>query len=466
MTFSRRNFLKLSATAMAAYCLKPTQILASNEAEDILFKSVKRIKGEAPVTLRILHPQGSLENIRPCATSFTKKSGIEFEFIETPVDNINTKIFIDHARGENTFDIALPATFAIPDLVEAGSLAELTEYSNEYEQECSYTPSLYDLGDFFNGKFYGYQTDGDIYMMFFKKSALQNTQAQKRFEDYHGRPLTTPKTWAEIDDIMEFFHDPDNNQYGGCLFRTPQYTTWEWWSRFYEGKLRPFTKDMQPNIANDHGIGALEDLIKATESQHPSSKMNSLFQNWKLYAQGNCIVNIGWGGTQKHLNQPDKKIHNDIVHTPTPDGGFFNWGWNYIVSSSSKHQHLAYLYTLYATMPQTSNVGIYAKDGFFDPYRTEHYTDPNIEETYGKNFLTQHKKAITDAIPDLYLSARQEYIRTLNENIILACKGAITAEEALTITAHNWDEITDKQGRKNQTEQWSRLSEKYPARFG
>lgn len=465
MILSRRSFLKLSASIAAAAHLKPAQLFASSEAENTILKAVKRIKADQNIALKILHPQGSLENIKPIANKFTQKTGIIIEFIKTPVNNINTKIFIDNASNKNTFDLAVPATFAIPDLAESGALSDLTNYTKKYEEKAGYTPSLYELGNSFNGKFYGYQTDGDAYMMFYKKSTLQNEDAQKQYEDQHGAVLKTPKTWSDVDKVMAFFHKPDQDQYGGCLFRTPEYTTWEWWSRFYENNIRPFTKDMRPNILNDHGVGALEDLIKATEHQHTSSKINSLFQNWEHYAQGKTIVNIGWGGTQKYLNQEHTKIYKDLIHTPTPDGGLFNWGWNYVVSKTCEHKEIAYLFSLYATMPNTSNIGIYAQDGFFDPYRHSHYNDPNIEDTYGKDFLAQHKNAMAAATPDLYISARQDYIRTLNENIILACRGIITAEEAMKLTSHNWEEITEQKGRKNQREQWQRLSEKYPERF-
>ena len=113
-------------------------------------------------------------------------------------------------------------------------------------------------------------------------------------------------------------------------------------------------------IDNDAGIEALEELVAASEHLHPGARTNGLFDNWQTYARGETYANIGWGGTQKHLNGPTSKVRGNLQFAPPPGGWlndelvrtpYFNWGWNYVVSSTSLEPEIAYLFTLFAASP-------------------------------------------------------------------------------------------------------------------
>lgn len=462
MQLNKREFLKTSLYGISVLNLTMlTSFAAKHDLGTNIVEAVKKITNGKSKTLVLLYPEGSHTNIQPIADLFTKQTGVKINFLQTAVDDLNTTIFIETASEETNFDIALPATFGIPDLVEAGALSDLSNFAKIYEKKNHFFPSLYDLGDYYKRKKYGYQTDGDIYTMFYNKSFLDSDLDKKKFEDKYGYTLNIPQTWEQLDQLMAFFHRPDKNQYGGCLFRIPTYIVWEWWIRFHAKGYFPFQDDLTPNIANDEGIAALEELIKATQYQHPSAKTNGLFENWREYAKGQCAVNIGWGGTQKYLNSAKSRLRGNMYFAPTPEISYFNWGWNYVVSKFSEQQEIAYLFCLYATLPKLSNIAV-QQDGFFDPFRKEHYDDPQIENKYDRHFLKAHQLAMQTAIPDLYIQGRGQYINILQDNISNALEGNLSAKQALALTAKNWDKITDKIGRKNQIEQWLFLKQKYP----
>jgi multiple sugar transport system substrate-binding protein len=261
---------------------------------------------------------------------------------------------------------------------------------------------------------------------------------------------------------MEFFHRPNEEKYGGCLFRTPGYMVWEWWIRFHAKNHFPVQDDMTPNINNQAGVEALEDLLRATQFQHPSARTNGLFDNWREYAKGHCAVNIGWGGTQKYLNSKTSKMKDRMLFAPTPQISYFNWGWNYVTSKLSAHQEIAYLFSLYATISMPSKIAVQNQTGFFDPFRECHYQDPKIEQSYSKEFLVAHKQAMKTAIPDFYLKGQGKYIQTLRENITSAAEKEISPREALSFTAKQWEMITQEEGRDGQIEQWLFLKKQYP----
>ena len=467
MSLTRRDFTKRSLFTLSGLALLPTQTFSKAKAvpEKTILDYVRNITNNKKIILRLLYPQGALDNIKPVTDSFSAATNISFEFIQTTVDDINTKILIDTAMQKNSFDIALPSTFGIPDLAEAGALEDLSRYAEKYENKIGYSPSLYALGDRYKASFYGYQTDGDVYLMFFHKDCMQNLDEQKRFADKYGKPLALPTSWNELDQIMAFFHRPEQDKYGGCLFRTPRYMVWEWWIRFHAKGLFPVNDEMVPNIDKAPAIDALEEMIAASKFQHPSSNTNSLFDNWKLYGQGQCVVNVGWGGTQKYLNSEKSNMKDKLLFSPTPQVSYFNWGWNYVASAFSDNKEIAYLFSLYATLPTQSTLAIKNADGFFDPFREEHYQSNDIEQTYTRPFLQAHKQAMQTAIPDFYIQGQSSYMQSLEENIALANDGKITAKEALSFTAKRWEELTNAEGRESQIKQWLFLKAQYPQGF-
>ena len=71
----------------------------------------------------------------------------------------------------------------------------LVQYAQKYEPAGFRDDDLYSTGDFYKGNLYGYQTDGDTYLAFYRKDWLADKDENKRFSDKHGRPLAIPETW-------------------------------------------------------------------------------------------------------------------------------------------------------------------------------------------------------------------------------------------------------------------------------
>lgn len=463
----------LSTQPIAAYANKVvnsvTQKSLGNLDQDII-QCVKKLKREREINLTILYPKGCLPNLTPIIERFSREAGIEIKASETGVDDINSTIMLKAAQNQYTFDIALPATFGIPDLVAAGALKPLDEYVARYEPTDYKQHQLYDYGDYANNQFYGYQTDGDTYLMFYNKAMLDDPGNQQIFLKQYGYPLKVPTTWKALDDMIRFFHQPEKQQYGGCLFRIPGYGAWEWWSRFHAKGYYPLADDMTPQINNAAGIEALKEMISISDFLHPNTSSDGLFENWKTFSQGNTFCNIGWGGSQKFFNNDQSLIKGNLYYAPAPGGHInnslvscpiFNWGWNYVVSSMSAEPEIAYLFTLFACSPVMSTLSV-QQNGYFDPFRQEHYQSPEIEKIYSKDFLKAHRQSMENSIPDFYLINQSAYLSVLQENIHLAYKGSLSAKQALDITSAEWQILTNKIGLERQTQAWQELKNKYP----
>ncbi len=234
----------------------------------------------------------------------------------------------------------------------------------------------------------------------------------------------------------------------------------------------PLNDELKPQINNEAGIKALEELIHVSQFLEPEVNVNGLFENFESFSQGNKFCNIGWGGSQKYFNGPESKVKDNLVYSPAPGGiindrlirtPMFNWGWNYTVSSQSKEKEIAYLFSLFACSPYISTLAISEPSGYFDPFRQEHYDAPQIIDTYTKEFLSAHRESMSRSIPDFYLKGQGEYMAALKENLINAYRQKLSPKQALDLTAKQWQRISAKIGIESQNEQWQFLKSTYPS---
>ncbi|MFK7875566.1 MAG: ABC transporter substrate-binding protein [Paracoccaceae bacterium] len=468
---SRRRLMAMSG----AFSLVGLTGRAAYGATDVPLHIEVAEKAKALATpgaiLKMLIPQGSEANIRPVIEKFQDLSGVKLTTKSIAVDEMNAQLSLDGISGTANYDLALPATFGIPDLASAGVILPLTAYAKYHEPDGFRDDILYSTGDTFDAETYGFQADGDAYVMFYNKDWLEDPTEQARFADQHGHVLEIPRTWEELDRQMAYFHRPEEGRYGGALFRTPGYLAWEWWLRFHAKGIWPLSADLEPQIASDAGIEALEEMMRATQSLYPQARSAGLFENWKHYGAGNTFANIGWGGSQKYLNGPKSKIAGRMLYSLTPSGyvdgvhvnlPYFNWGWNYVVTTASTQPELAYLFALFASTSEISTLAVREQEGYFDPVRSEHYVDPVIQKIYSREFLDVHRKSMENAIPDLYLAQQSEYFQVLSKWLDAAVNGDTNPAEALQRVSTQWSLLNLRVGKASQTARWRELKTKYP----
>jgi multiple sugar transport system substrate-binding protein len=469
---SRRCFLSATLGA-ASTALIPELAMANSEQalhEKVAVQAKQVAKRLSRESLAILIPTGCGENVKPVVSAFAQLAGVNVEISEAPVDDINAELSLEIMSGSQKFDLALPATFGIPDLVSAKVIIPLTQFASKYEPANFRQDILYSIGDRFDDEIYGFQTDGDAYVMFYHRDLLESAKEQDAYATQFNTPLKIPTTWEELDRQMAFFHRPAQSLSGGLLFRTPGYLAWEWWVRFHAKGLWPLDKDLNPQIDSVAGVAALQELIDATESLAPEVTQLGLFENWERYSRGDVYCNIGWGGSQKYLGSEKSAMRGRMLFGPTPGGivndkllqtPYFNWGWNYVVTSGSEVPELAYLFALFASTPAMSTESVRQTGGFFDPFRPEHYADPQIQQAYSKEFLKVHESSMRSAIPDLYLAKRNDYFQSLSRWLDRALSGKVGAADALAETAKQWRLTSARAGEQQQT-RWQLLRDKYP----
>lgn len=469
--FGRRTLLQAAGAFAATPALSQASRLPMAGVDAAAAKAAKRI-GTGGEPLVVLLPNGSQGNVLPVLRAFTQQSGIEVEHRVAPLEDINTMMLLQASKRKSSFDVALPATYGMSELAEAQAILKLTPLVKKYLPAQFDADAYFTLGDTFRGERYGFQTDGDVYMLF----ALDRLQSEAEKEAYQaktGRPLRWPTTWEELDRQLAFFHRPKAGEYGGLLFRTPAYAVWEWWLRIHSKGRFPVDADFVPQVASEEGVAALEELLAATEHLHPAAATAGLFDNWDVYKEQKCIYNLGWGGSQKAKYRKGSPLRGHLLHGATPGitgasgaaqaMASFNWGWSYTVSKLSRHPEVAFLLTVFATSPTQSLVAVAEPDGFFDPFRKGHYVDASVIDAYGESFLKAHAAARAVTIPDFYVSAQEQFFGSLRDGIGSALAGERSAKAAMEHVSSAWHRIIRRAGRKNLSRQWRYVRASYPA---
>lgn len=454
MPYTRRSILAMLPMAFASRAFPASK----PELSDLL----KQHGRTAKRPLRLMLPDGSQANLRPIIEEFTRLSGVPVDTTITHVDDINTRLTEDALLGADLHDVALPATFGVPDLVRTRVLQPLDVFLDRWPSTYQRSGHLYTHGDMVNGSRYGFQTDGDVYLLFFRNDLLNDPEEGKRFEDTFGYELGRPSNWSHLDDMMRHFHRPEQDQYGGLLFRQPGYVGWEYIARLESEGLQLFGADMIPTFNTDEAAKVVEDMIRSGETQHPQSMTAGLFENWKAYKDNKIFANIGWGGSQKSFNRVGSPLQNNLSYAALPKGkgagrGYFNWGWSYVLPVGSDCADLGYLFSALAVSHETSTRAVEQADGYFDPFHEAHYSSPRVQDVYGEAFLQEHAKAMRAAGPDLYIPGYGNYMAILNEHIHAALTGQLSVPAALERLQVAWETVTFELGRQEQLQFYARL---------
>ena len=138
---SRRKFIKnlgvgvlgLNLPVHTSYSATSRSKFDLPNLEEQIIHRVKQLASGRNISIAILQPKGSLGNVKPVGDIFQQKTGVKINYIEASLDEINAKILAQTISSKTYFDIALPATFGMPDLIEAGAIRELDEFVDKYE---------------------------------------------------------------------------------------------------------------------------------------------------------------------------------------------------------------------------------------------------------------------------------------------------------------------------------------------
>lgn len=319
--------------------------------------------------------------------------------------------------------------------------------------------------------------DGDIALLYLRQDLLENPENQQSYQHQFNEPLKVPVTWSEYQRHIEFFHQPDKGFYGSVEQRD-EASAWMFWMPRYVSQGYPnqflFDDNMKPLIESDAGVAATESYLATLPYSPPDilNQTSNYTYTLPIFMSGKGYSTIITLAGAKIFNSPHSKVRGKYIVVPMPGTKIGNkvnhrttliYGNNLVIPSTAQNKELAFLFAMWLTDPDISEIALSEKGGFADPYRMNHFESKAIQATYGMNVLEVALKDMPVTVPaGTGLPGDREYIAALNKQLFLASQGKKSATEAMRATAQEWERITEQYGREQQIKYWLKMKALFP----
>ncbi len=399
------------------------------------------------------------------AEEFKKQTGLTLKDEFAPFMDHRTKVMQDAVNKTGAYDMVILQTSWMGDFYKAGYLTPLTEWVKKYN------PDLEDMIAPFNkvwsqyaGETYGLPTDGDTWILYYRKDLFEDPKEQQAFKAKYGHDLKTPATWDEFNHIAEFFTRPDQNLYGATEWRAKGVTYWWFFERLGSLGGSYFGDGMKPAIASPEGIKALEDLKAMNQYMAPDVMSFGYAETVEAFSSGQAAMLITWPAAGKNfVDAKASKVIGKVGYTTVP-GYELNGkpnpktmtvpGYSLVVNSSTKNSKEAvYLVAQWLTSPEQLKRANMNLSGNTDVLRNSVFSDPDMRRIFdgAGEYLDAQKANIAQGFPEPILPGYDEYMQAIEIEISRYMTGELdSAKEALDNAAAQWDKTTDKQGRDEQ----------------
>ncbi len=370
-------------------------------------------------------------------------------------------------KANPDIDLTVARTHEYPDLLEQGLVEDLTPLVKQFGFTIDSKPPTGfirpRLQGYVGDKLVAIPADGDVMLLYLRQDLLESSVEKAAFRKAHGRELAIPKTWQEYEQLIQFFHRPQQGMYGSAEQRERD-SAWMLWMPRYLSQGYPqrklFDDKLTPLIDSPAGIAATESYVRTVRYSPPDilGEGKDYSYTLPLFMQGKVFSTMFTIAGAKLLNAASSPVRGKFISVPIPGSQVDKhlvrrnlpiYGNNLVVSTRGAQRKLAFLFTMWLTDPDTSLRTVGVKGGFTDPFRWNHLNDARLKEMYTADALAVFAKEWDIAVlPGTGLPGDGEYLDALNQHLWLAASGKQSAAEAMRRTAQEWDKITRRYGRE------------------
>ena len=465
----RRTFVKTTAAAGALAARVPfilneaeaayTKMPEPGPDEMRIIESAKRLNKN--VDLNFVgwggHTKGQMQVI---AAYFKKHTGIGLKsVVDISFAMLSQRAMSEAMARSGKLDLMHVHSDTVPTLATAGLATPLDEYMKAVDFDYTSVGTFVEMSRR-EGKTYGLVTDGNCHTYVVRRDILENPDNQKRYADKYGVPLKMATTWKEYLRQGAFFGSDPSTLGGFGGLRARRWGYWWFFINYYNHGLFPFNEDLSLNFDNDLAEAALEAYM-AEKAYMPRDIDNwGTAQMWLYTGSGKGYQSIYWGGLLPLWENPNKypATAGKLLHGVVP--GNVLPGGKRIVRTIAAGAPLVVVNRYGENIDAAAHLAMfwtsrrnsaYIVGGFpstvHDPWRPEHFTDPNIREVY--------TPAGTDAIalnmqvnsPTVRVTGALEFNDTLDKNISDAWLGITKPRQALKQVEDDWSKIIRRIGK-------------------
>ena len=164
--------------------------------------------------------------LQELVNEYEAETGVKVTVETTPWADFQTKAFTEFNAKGSAYDMVVGDSQWIGAASEAGHYVDLTDFFNKHklnEVMAPATVKYYAEYPANSKKYWSIPAEGDAVGWSYRKDWFEDPKEMEAFKAKYGYDLGPPKTWAEMRDIAEFFHRPDDKRYGIAIYTDNSY---------------------------------------------------------------------------------------------------------------------------------------------------------------------------------------------------------------------------------------------------
>ena len=332
--------------------------------------------GEQPLTLRLAGDEWFLNSLTKTGmiSVFEQRTGIHVEVLHKNDHAIISDLDRGVSSDEGSLDVIVVRHRLLGSLVQKGQVRPIDSFlSDPAIHDVSFIPQkqlfaswwheLSSYGD----HIYGYPFTGLTTYLCYRKDLLDDRTNQRGFRNRYHRKLTLPRTWAEYNQVAEFFTSPNQHFYGTYIQGKQALALWyEWLNLVYSfgGNILDSGRgwDYGDIVVNSpQNVAATTEYLKLIAYSPPDTLQFGWNEAQSALQQGHVFMGLLWSDQAPFLEDSTvSKVVGKIGYSliPSSSGRPFSQleGLTYLIPARSKHQQEAYKFLEFAMSPNVQIV--------------------------------------------------------------------------------------------------------------
>jgi multiple sugar transport system substrate-binding protein len=395
--------------------------------------------------------------LQELVNEYTAETGVQVTVQTTPWPDFQTKAFAEFNAHGDAYDMVVGDSQWLGAGSTAGHYVDLTDFFNTNKLTEVMAPATvtyyaeYPKGA---GKYWAIPLEGDAVGWAYRKDWFEDPTEMANFKAKYGYDLAVPETFAQLRDIAEFFHRPDQNRYGVAIYTQTDYDAlamgFENALFSFGGELGDYaTYQVQGIINSDKSVAALE-AYKELYGFTPPNWSNAFFlEGNQAITENLAAMSMNYfaffPALVNEATNPNAKNTGFFANPAGPDGDRFAalGGQGISIVSYSKNQEEAMKFLEWFIKDETQKK--WAELGGYTCSKAV------LESAEFQN-ATPYNKAFFDTmfmVKDFWATPEYaELLIQLNKrisNYVQSDQG--TAKEALDGLAGDWEATFKKYGR-------------------
>lgn len=240
--------------------------------------------------------------LQELVNEYETESGVTVTVETTPWSDFQTKAFTEfNARG-SAYDMIVGDSQWLGAASTGGHYVDLTEFFNEHnlgEVMAPATVKYYAEYPGNSGKFWAIPAEGDAVGWSYRKDWFEDPAEMESFKAKYGYDLAAPETWAQMLDMAEFFHRPDEDRYGVAIYTDNSYDALVMGVEnaifSYGAELGNFeTYEVDGIINSDAAVQALEDYKRLYSYTPPGWAKTFFVENNQAITEGLAAMSMNY----------------------------------------------------------------------------------------------------------------------------------------------------------------------------